>query len=150
MDLLSYAMIKPVVNQVEMHPYLVQQPLLDFCHNNGILITAFSPLGSSSYIELGADAGYGVGVLNEAVVHRIAGEVKRTAAQVVLKWNLQRGVAIIPKSSKLSRVQENFSLYDFELSEEQMKEISGLNKPMRFNDPGVFCKFMGGAIPIFD
>lgn len=149
MDMLSYARIKPAVLQVEMHPYLTQQALLDYCLSEGIKVTAFSPLGSGSYIELGMDHGLGVGVLNEPIIQQIAQELGRTPAQVVLRWGVQRGCAVIPKSSSLARVRENFDILSFELSFEQMKQIDTLNKNMRFNDPGVFCKGMGGAIAIY-
>ena len=90
MDMLSYARIKPAVLQVEMHPYLTQQALLDYCLSEGIKVTAFSPLGSGSYIELGMDQGLGVGVLNEPIIQQIALELGRTPAQVVLRWGVQR------------------------------------------------------------
>jgi diketogulonate reductase-like aldo/keto reductase len=82
MDLLSYCRIKPVVNQVELHPYLTQDELVEYCNLANIHLTAFSPLGSSSYIELGMDGGRGSGVLNEPVVREIAAALNRTPAQV--------------------------------------------------------------------
>ena len=83
MDVLSYCTIAPAVNQVEMHPYLIQKDLLDYCKSVGIHITAFSPLGSSSYIEIGMDGGKGTGALNEETVKAVAEAVNRTPAQVV-------------------------------------------------------------------
>ncbi|CAM9301958.1 unnamed protein product, partial [Ectocarpus fasciculatus] len=138
MDLLSYAKIPPAVLQVEVHPYLTQQALLDFCKASNIHVTAFSPLGSGSYIELGMDFGLGVGVLKEPSVLEIATAVGKTAAQVALRWGVQRGCSVIPKSSSIARIRENFDVLSFELSAEQMATIDSLNKNQRFNDPGKF------------
>ncbi|CAE7526099.1 xyl1 [Symbiodinium microadriaticum] len=149
MDLMSYCRIRPVVNQVEMHPYLVQAELLEYCEIAGIHVTAFSPLGSSSYMVFGMDGGRGTGVLKEAAIAQIAARKGKSPAQIVLRWHIQRGVSIIPKSSKVERIVENFSLFDFDLSEEEMKVITEMDCNARFNNPGVFCKGMGGAIPIF-
>lgn len=148
-DLLSYAEIAPTINQVEIHPYLSQSDLVSYCQAQGIQVTAFSPLGSSSYIELGMDRGLQSGALENPVVIGIAHTTGKSPAQVLLRWALQRGIAVIPKSSRAERVRENLALFDFELSEEQMTSISALNKNMRFNDPGEFCKGMGGSIPIY-
>ena len=123
MDILSYCTIIPAVNQVELHPYLTQQGLLDYCKSVGIHVTGFSPLGSSSYIELGMDGGKGTGALNEDVVKAIAAEVGRTPAQVILRWGVQRGTSVIPKSSRPERIVENFSLFDFELSDAQVSPL---------------------------
>lgn len=149
MDLLSYAKISPYVNQVELHPFLTQQALVDFCRSRGIEVTAFSPLGSPSYIELNMDFGEGVGLLQHPTILKAAAANQKTPAQVLLRWNLQRGVSVIPKSCQTLRIAENMGAADFSLTEEQMTEISALNKNLRFNDPGVFCAFMGGAIPIY-
>lgn len=150
MDLLSYATVKPHSNQVELHPYLSQQVLVDFCRSQGVEVVAYSPLGSASYIELGGDAGYGKGVLEDPVILAIASARGKTPGQVILKWNLQRGVAVIPKSCNHQRNLENISLFDFELTAEEMASISALNRNVRFNDPGVYGKFMGMALPIFN
>lgn len=120
MDLLSYCRIKPVVNQVEIHPYLIQSELLEYSQISSIHLTAFSPLGSSSYIELNMDFGKNVGALQEPIIQELAQKYSKTPAQVILRWNLQRGVSIIPKSSSISRINENFNLFDFNLSQEEV------------------------------
>jgi D-xylose reductase len=149
MDMLSYARIPPAVLQVEVHPYLAQPALLAYCRAAGISVTAYSPLGSGSYTELGGDCGLGAGPLLEPVVVALAAELRRSPAQVVLRWGVQRGCSVIPKSSNPARIAENFDVLSFELSAAQMESIDKLDRNMRFNDPGVYCKFMGGAIPIF-
>jgi D-xylose reductase len=138
-----------VVNQVELHPYLTQQELLEYSQIASIHLTAFSPLGSSSYVELHMDYGRNVGALEEEIVLDIARTHSRTPAQILLRWAIQRGVSVIPKSSRAERVGENMNIFNFELSAEEMEKISSLNCYLRFNNPGVFCKFMGGSIPIF-
>jgi len=148
-DMLSYATILPAVLQVELHPYLQQPALLRFAREHGIAVTGFSPLGSSSYVELdmatSADS-----VLREPVVLQLAAKYKRTAAQVVLRWGVQRGTAIIPKSCRPERVRENAQLFDFELADDDMAALATLDRGRRFNDPGVFCEGMGVFCPIFD
>lgn len=151
MDLLSYAKIPPYMIQLELHPYLQQQELIDMCISRGIRVTAFSPLGSPSYVELGMDFGLGIGLLENDTVTSIAAAHKKSAAQVLLRWSIQRGCCVIPKSCKNERVAENANIFDFELTAAEMDEIKLLDKKgaVRFNDPGVFCAFMGGAIPIY-
>lgn len=147
-EICDSASIMPYTNQIELHPYLTQQALVDFCHSRNVRTTALSPLGSVSYIELNMDNGLGQGLLNDPVITKIATDHGKTSAQILLRWNVQRGVGVIPKSSKFERIQENFDL-EFVLSDAEMSAISALNKNMRFNDPGEFCKSMGGAIPIY-
>ncbi|GIW99798.1 MAG: aldehyde reductase [Pirellulaceae bacterium] len=149
-DLLSYAEIKPAVLQVESHPYLAQPRLLRFCQEQGIAFTAFSPLGAGSYVPLGM-AAPGDSVLQEPVIGKIAQELGKTPAQVVLRWGVQRGTAVIPKSVHEARLRENLNLFDFKLIDEQMEAISALDRNRRFNDPGVFCEQAFGCFyPIFD
>eukprot|EP00026_Physarum_polycephalum_P012510 Phypoly_transcript_12831.p1 GENE.Phypoly_transcript_12831~~Phypoly_transcript_12831.p1 ORF type:complete len:309 (-),score=57.72 Phypoly_transcript_12831:113-1039(-) len=138
-DLLSYARIKPQVNQVELHPMLTQEGLVSFCRDNGILISAYAPLGG----QRGGTAT----VQEQEVVHKIAHKHKKTVAQVLLRWSVQLGINPLPKSAKHERVASNFEIFEFELSPEEMKEISALNKNLRFNDP----KTWGPEwLPIFD
>ena len=138
-DLLSYADVRPAVLQVELHPYLTQDKLLRFCREEKIAVTAFSPLGAQSYFSLNM-ASEGESVLEQDVVRQIATTHGRSAAQVVLRWAVQRGTAIVPKSSQAEHLRENMALFDFELSSDEMTAISGLNRNRRFNDPGDFCE----------
>ncbi len=138
-DTLSYARIAPAVLQVESHPYLTQETLMRFCREQDIAVTSFSPLGALSYLELEM-ANSGESVLEQDVVKAIAKRVGKTAAQVVLRWGVQRGNAIIPKTIKPERLAENSALFDFELSAVDMQQIGALNLNKRFNDPGVFTE----------
>jgi D-xylose reductase len=138
-DLLTYARVKPAVLQVELHPYLTQEKLLRFCRESGIAVTAFSPLGAGSYVPLGM-ATAGESVLGEPVVMAAAARHGKTPAQVVLRWGVQRGTAVVPKTARPDRLAENLALFDFELSADEMAAIGGLNRDRRFNDPGVFCE----------
>ena len=138
-DLLSYAEIRPAVLQVESHPYLTQDKLLRFCQEENIAYTAFSPLGALSYFSLGM-AEKNESVLEEAVVLDAAKRLGKTPAQVVLRWGVQRNTAIVPKTSKRERLEENLAIFDFELSEDEMQAISALDRNRRFNDPGHFCE----------
>jgi D-xylose reductase len=138
-DLLAQARIRPAVLQVELHPYLAQPKLLRFCRQEGIAVTGFSPLGALSYVSLGM-AGTGDSVLEQPVVREAARRHGRSPAQIVLRWGVQRGTAVIPKTSQSARLAENLALFDFALSDADMQAISGLDCNRRFNDPGVFCE----------
>lgn len=138
-DLASYAAIQPAVLQVEMHPRLTQEKLLRYCREADIVVTAFSPLGSPSYVSIGM-AKHEDSLLEDAVVTAIAARHGKTAAQTLLRWGVQRGTAVIPKSSRPERLRENLALFDFELTAAEMDAISALNQNRRFNDPGVFCE----------
>ena len=91
-------------------------------------------------------------MLREPAVLEIARKHGKSAAQVVLRWAVQRGTSAIPKSSKPHRLLENLDLFDasFDLEDDDMQALGKLDKHRRFNDPGVFCEGMGGAVPIFD
>lgn len=124
--LFATANVKPVVNQVELHPYLSQENLRAFCAEHDIAITAWSPLGRG-------------GVLEDETIKNIAQQVGKTAAQVVLRWHYQHDIITIPKSVTPSRIEENSQIFDFELSSEQMQQIDGLNRNKRFGqDPDNF------------
>lgn len=138
-DLLSYSRIHPAVLQVESHPLLTQQKLLRFCHQEHIVFTAFSPLGSLAYVPLGM-ASPADSLLDHPVVRTIAGQHGRTPAQTLLRWGVQRRTVVIPKSSCADHLRENLNIFDFELSSEEMDQISALDQQRRFNDPGVFCE----------
>jgi D-xylose reductase len=149
-DLLSYAEIAPAALQVEMHPFLAQEKLLRFCVEKGIAVTAFSPLGAASYYSLGM-AGEGDSALEQPVVQETARQHGKTPAQVLLRWGVQRGTSVIPKTTRSERLRENLDIFDFELSAEEMSAISALNRNRRFNDPGVFCeKAFNTFFPIYE
>ncbi|WP_078544540.1 aldo/keto reductase [Litchfieldia alkalitelluris] len=117
--LLNECEVVPVLNQVECHPYLAQNELKEFCAKHNIFVEAWSPLDQ------------GGEVLQDEVIKKIADAVGKTPAQVVLRWHLQNNTIVIPKSVTPSRIEENFNVFDFELSSEQMDEINAINKNRR-------------------
>jgi 2,5-diketo-D-gluconate reductase A len=119
--------VVPAVNQIELHPWLIQTELRRFHAEQGILTEAWSPLAR------GGD------LLQETVIDRIAASQGRTAAQIVLRWHIQLGNMVIPKSVTPARIEENAQLFDFSLSEEEMLEISELDAGRRTGpDPATF------------
>jgi diketogulonate reductase-like aldo/keto reductase len=117
-SLLNEAEVVPMVNQMEFHPYLVQQDLLDYCRSKGIQYESWSPLMKGRVLE--------VDLLKE-----LAAKYQKTIVQVVLRWNLQKGVVTIPKSARKERIISNADLFDFFISEEDMKRIDSLDRNLR-------------------
>jgi len=116
----------PAVNQIEVHPYLSQEPLRAFDAQHGIATEAWSPLAQGR-------------VLGEPAVKAVADQTRRTPAQVVLRWHIQRGDIVFPKSVTPTRIEENFRIFDFELSDTQMAALSALNRDERTGpDPDEF------------
>ncbi|MEL6708507.1 MAG: aldo/keto reductase [Pseudomonadota bacterium] len=149
-DLMAYAKIKPSHLQVEAHPYLTQEKLLGCANIYGIDVTAFSPLGAQSYFELNM-AEAGESLLGAAPVMVAAQAHGKTPAQVLLRWGVQRGTSVIPKTTKPERMRENLAIDDFELSSVEMMAINSLNQNRRFNDPGVFTEAAFNTFhPIYD
>jgi D-xylose reductase len=138
-DLMNQAEIPPAMLQIEMHPYLTQEKLTRFCHESGIAVTAFSPLGAQSYFQLNM-AESGESLIEHERIKTIATAHDRSPAQVLLRWGVQRGTSVVPKTSNLERLKENIALFDFELSGDEMNSIAALNRNRRFNDPGDFCE----------
>lgn len=138
-DLMSYARIPPAVSQIESHPYLAQHKLVRFCQEQQIAVTAFSPLGALSYLSLQM-AEESESILSHETVQNLATRYNRSPAQIVLRWGIQRGTAVVPKTTRIERLRENISLFDFELSDDEMREIDALDCNRRFNDPGSFCE----------
>ncbi len=138
-DLMNQADIGPSVLQVEMHPYLTQEKLVRFCQESGVAVTAFSPLGAQSYFSLNM-AEANEAVMEQPEIRAIASAHDRTPAQVLLRWGVQRGTSVVPKTTRLDRLRENIALFDFQLRDDEMAVINALDRNRRFNDPGVFCE----------
>lgn len=121
-DLMGTCRIKPMVNQVELHPLHTQKKLFAFCRKEGIQLESWRPLMQ--------------GRLDLPLIEELAAKYGKTSAQIVLRWHLQLGVVTIPKSVHERRIIENADLFDFELEPEDMNRIDGLNQNLRFGaDP---------------
>jgi D-xylose reductase len=138
-DLISCSRKPPAVLQIESHPYLAQEKLLRFAREQGLAVTAFSPLGAQSYFSLNM-AQAEESLLQHTRIREIAAQHGKTPAQVLLRWGVQRGTSVVPKSTRPERLRENLDIFDFALSDEQMQAIGALDRNRRFNDPGVFCE----------
>ena len=145
-DVLAKGSVKPVTNQVECHPYLGQAKLLDFCKERGITITAYSPLGSPD--RPWAQPGEPL-LLDDPKVKAIASKHSKSPAQVLIRWQVQRGVIVIPKSVTPARIEENANIFDFQLSAEEMKEIESFDCNGRLILPMVDGKPRDGSHPHF-
>jgi len=118
-ELLAAAEVVPAVNQIEFHPYLQSRPLHDYCRAKGIRLEAWSPLMQAGPL------------LQNPTLAEIAKHHGKTVAQVILRWDLQSGVVTIPKSARPSRIAENANVFDFRLSEAEMKAIGALERNQR-------------------
>jgi diketogulonate reductase-like aldo/keto reductase len=110
--------IKPAVNQIEISPYLTQDPLRAFCREHEIAVEAWSPIARGKVNE-------------DPAIKQVADTVGRTPAQVTLRWHVQRGDIVFPKSVNRGRMEENFAIFDFELDESAMAALSGLDRGER-------------------
>jgi 2,5-diketo-D-gluconate reductase A len=108
----------PAVNQIEVHPYLVQDDVRAFGAEHGIVTEAWAPIARGR-------------VLDDPVITTIAKRLDRTPAQVTLRWAIQRGDVVFPKSVTRSRIEENFRLFDFQLDDDAMAEITALDRQER-------------------
>lgn len=124
--------IMPSVNQIELHPYFNQEPMRQFDADNGIVTMDWSPLGRAS------------SVLQDELLVRLSKKYKKTVGQMILRWELQLNTIPIPKSASPVRQRENMDIFDFEISEEDMRQINGLTKPngrTKNQDPAVYEEF---------
>ena len=128
-ELLAYARIKPAVNQIEIHPYMTQQEVVGNTFAKGIQVEGWAPLGQ------------GGAVLQDGTIGAIARNHGKSIAQVILRWNIQRGLIAIPRCDNADYTAENMDIFDFELSPVEMSVINGLNRNERTyekNDPDNF------------
>ncbi|EFA84802.1 aldo-keto reductase [Heterostelium album PN500] len=131
-DLLTYAKIKPVVNQVELHPYNSQPDLKNYCEKVGIHLTAYSPLGSGKYVD-------------DKTVAELADTYKKSIPNILCRWAVQVGFSVIPKSVTPARIIDNLQITDFVINDSDMEKLNTLNKRERTCDPKYFW-----GVPIFD
>jgi diketogulonate reductase-like aldo/keto reductase len=112
---LKIADVPPAVNQVQFSPFEFRRALLEACEGHGVALEAYSPLGTGRH-------------LGDRQVARIAERLRRTPAQVLIRWSLQRNVIVLPKSTHRERIHQNAQVFDFELSDEDMTELDGLDR----------------------
>ena len=118
-EILNDADVGPVVNQIEMSPFLQQQEISSFCRKENIHLTGYCPLARGNRF-------------NHPILSQVAEETNKTAAQVMIRWALQSGHTVIPKSVRPQRIEENADVFDFKLSEDQMNMLDGLEEGLRF------------------
>jgi alcohol dehydrogenase (NADP+) len=145
-DLIQHSDVKPVVHQMELHPYLMQEKWVKEHEKLGIAVTAYSPLGNmnptygdraqqSSPLQSSSSSHHRL-LIEEPLIKAIASKRNCTAAQVVLAWGMSRGVSVIPKSKHEKYIQENFRAKDCGLEKEDLEKIGVLgDEPKRFNNP---------------
>ena len=127
-DLLETAEVMPMVNQMEFHPYLVQQDLIDFCNSKGIQYESWSPFMHGKLFDGKSE-----------VFSDLTDKYKKSIAQIVLRYNLQKGIVVIPKSVNVDRIKSNADIFDFELSEADISYLDSLDKGERTGpDPDNF------------
>ncbi len=125
--LLENCSVPPMVNQIEAHCYYMDYKTIEFCREHSILVEAWAPLG------------YGSNMLKEKALEDIADAHGKTPAQVALRFLIQNGIRVLPKSVNAQRQKENFEIFDFELTDEQMESIRKINKGQRLHaDPDTF------------
>jgi diketogulonate reductase-like aldo/keto reductase len=114
-EMKEYAKVMPSVNQIELHPFWYQKELVEYCQENNIVVEAYSPLARAER-------------LSDPRIGAIAQKYSKSAAQVLIRWSLQHGCVVIPKSVHKERILENADVFDFELAPEDMDELDALNE----------------------
>ncbi|XP_052801462.1 1,5-anhydro-D-fructose reductase-like [Mya arenaria] len=132
--ILNSCSIRPVASQVEVSPYFSNRPILDFCKEKGMTLTAYAPLGAPN--RPWHESGQPGPVFDEPILKEISASKGKSIPQVILRFHIQRGLVVIPKSITPSRIKENIDVFDFQLSEEEMTKIASLDRNFRaFAEP---------------
>lgn len=119
----SYANIKPVINQVEFHPFLYQEDLHEYCKLKNVWLEAYSPLARAERLD-------------DPTINEMARKYTKSAAQIMIRWSLQQDLVVIPKTVHNERIRENAHVFDFEISDEDMERLNALNEEFRVSwDP---------------
>jgi len=113
-EIKTFSKILPMVNQVELHPFLYRKKLIEYCHNQGIQMEAYCPLTHGQW-------------LNNPDLVKIANKYNKSAAQILIRWGLQHDLIMIPKSENKEHIQENLAVFDFEITKEDMQKLDSLN-----------------------
>ncbi|HHT17712.1 MAG TPA: aldo/keto reductase [Papillibacter sp.] len=137
--ILDICEIVPVINQLEIHPYLTIEPLREYMKKHGIVPEAWFPLGGPTVMLDGRVNPDKATLLSEPVLVKLAEKYNKTIAQIILRWETQCGIIPIPKASSPVHILENISVFDFELAEDELQSISDLNKNCRFGPSGDDC-----------
>ncbi|MBP1677842.1 MAG: Aldehyde reductase [Bacteroidetes bacterium] len=136
--LIEASQTAPEVNQIELHPFFIQNELVSFCKTNNILVTAYSPLGSRHLIKTET------GIQNSELIKSLAGKYHCSETQLILAWGIERGTAVIPKSVNPERIRSNFGALTIALSEDDIAQIDRLDKQNRIAK-GLFAVLPGGS-----
>ena len=136
-EILQIARIKPAVNQIELHPYFNQHEMRQYCAKHNIVVTSYCPL---SNLKRENERPEDVSALHNPVIEEIAKSTHKTTAQVIIRWHVQNGLVVIPKTVTPERLIENSKIFDFALSDSEMRRIDQLGEThrKRFVNPE-FC-----------
>jgi len=129
-ELLSIAKVVPAVNQIELHPLLSQKPLVEYCISNGILVEAYSPLA-----RMHKD------LVENPIMVSLSEKYNKSVVQLILRWDFQHGIVVIPKTSNKKRLKTNIDIFNFNLSKNDMDLIDGINKDFRVRHDPDNCDF---------
>ncbi len=122
-ELIEESHVTPSINQVEFHPFLYQKELLKYCQNRGIQVEAYSPLARGERLK-------------HPRIISLATKYSKTPAQLMIRWGIQHGLVVIPKSTREERIRENSQVFDFDISDDDMRSLDSLNEDLRLNwDP---------------
>ena len=148
LNLLSFCKIKPLVNEVESHPYLNQKKLLEFCKSEDILLFGYNPLVLGKYCEKTVPEKKDRDLLNEKVITDLAKKYNKTSGQIIFNWFLAKDIIPIPMTSNPHRMKENLVATEFKLSKEEVEAIDGLNRNQRFGRSDVW-KIYNQIVDVF-